>query len=45
MRKIWRRDINISYPADLDKFCTRNNPVATEVEPEHGFCVFVRFFL
>ena len=43
--KIWSRDKRISYPANVDTFCARNNPVAEEVEPEYRFCVFVWVFL
>ena len=43
--KIWSRDIQIRYPANVDKFCTRNNPIVEEVEPEYWFCVFVWVFL
>ena len=45
MRKIWSRDIKISYPATADKFCARNHPVAKGVETEYWFCVFIRVFL
>ena len=26
---------NISYPANVDKYCARNHPVAEEVAPEY----------
>ena len=33
MWKIWSTDRKISYPADLNKFCARNNSVAKTIEP------------
>ena len=39
--KIWSRDKNISYPANVNGFCARNNSVAEDVKPEYRFCVFI----
>ena len=37
--------LQISYPANVDKFCAKNDPLAEEVESEYRFCVFVGVFL
>ena len=38
MWQMWSRDMRISYPANVDQLCARNNPTGNEAQPEYWFC-------